>query len=56
MKAVKEEPMEDQEEGEVDKNVRNLTDEEQRALGKALGAEWKKLALKLGFQQHEVLN
>ncbi len=44
----------DDEEGEVKADVRNLTEEEQEKLGKSLGGDWKKLALKLGFTADEV--
>jgi len=54
VKAKDDNSPDDNEEGEVDKNVRNLTDDEQSLLGKALGADWKKLALKLGFTADEV--
>jgi hypothetical protein len=45
---------EEEEEGEVDEKVRNLTEEEQRAIGRLLGKEWKALALKLQFTKDEV--
>lgn len=45
----------DEEEGEVkDKMVRPLTEDEQRAVAKALGDNWRKLGIKLGFQTDEV--
>lgn len=46
--------MEEEEEGEVDENVRNLTDEERDKLGKLLENEWKTVALKLRFSKDEV--
>ncbi|CAL8101775.1 unnamed protein product [Orchesella dallaii] len=45
----------DEEEGEVnDKFVRPLSEEELKKLGRSIGDDWKKLALKLGFKNDEV--
>lgn len=47
----------DEEEGEVnDKFIRPLTEVEQVSLGKSLGDDWKKLAIKLKFKADEVSN
>lgn len=45
---------EEEEEGEVDENVRNLTEHEQKAVGRLIGDSWKKLALKFQFTKDEV--
>lgn len=48
------ERIEEEEEGEVDEKVRNLTEHEQTFVGRLIGDAWKKLALKFQFTNDEV--